>query len=136
MDSLNVVTSEQMRGRVVCTPAEGHVNAQFGYDVRDPYAVSLIMITPGSRPVTWTFARELLEGGLQGGFGSGAVIVAPSPDGQKVLIGLGEASDLAVIHLEPAPIRRFLDKTYRAVRPGRECEYVNVDEVVAQLLAI
>lgn len=135
MEILNFVTTGHLSGSVVHAGEEGQLSAQFAYDVHDPYAVSLTMITPGSRPVTWTFARELLDGGLGRGFGSGAVIVAPSPDDRELLIGLHVASDCAVIHLDPAPIRRFLDNTYRAVRPGREHEHVNVDEAVAQLLA-
>ncbi|MCW2545620.1 MAG: putative sporulation and cell division protein [Mycobacterium sp.] len=135
MNSSNLVTSGELRGFVVRRPTQGRVSAHFAYDIRDPYALSLTMITPGSRPVTWTFSRELLDGGLLGGFGSGAVVIAPSPDGHEVLIGLHAAPDFAVIHLDPAPIRRFLAKTYRAVQPGREHEHVNIDEVVAQMLA-
>jgi hypothetical protein len=135
MDSSNLVTSGELNGFVVCTPAQRRLSAHFAYDIDDPYALCLTMVTPAPRPVTWTFSRELLEAGLMGGFGSGAVVIAPSPDGREVLIGLHGLSDFVVIHLDPAPIRRFLDETYRAVRPGREHEYINIDEVVAQLLA-
>jgi hypothetical protein len=136
MDSIDLVTSGELSGVLVRAPVEGPVQARFTYDVRDPFAISLTMTTRRSpEPVTWTFSRELLEGGLNGGFGSGDVVVAPSPDDREVLIGIGGAADFAVVHLEAAPTRRFLDKTYRAVRPGRENEYLNIDGVVAKMLA-
>jgi hypothetical protein len=135
MDGSNLVTSGELTGFVGRTPTQRRLSAHFVYDIHDPYALTLTMITPSQRPETWTFSRELLEAGLMGGFGSGAVVVAPSPDGREVLIGLHGASDFVVVHLDPGPIRRFLDKSYRAVRPGREHEYINIDEVVAHLLA-
>jgi len=108
-------------------------SAQFLYDPRDPYAVVFVITSTGSPPVSWTFARELLSAGLHGGFGSGNVVIAPAPEGPALLIALESGTDFAVLRIDAAPVREFLDRTYRLVPAGDE--EVDVDALLDRLLA-
>lgn len=86
--------------------------------------------------VEWTFSREMLVEGLDGPAGVGDVRLRPSRT--RVLLQLSGINDhggeeRATFGMSRASLRAFLGVTFALVPAG--CEDVDLDEVVAQLLA-
>ncbi|HET9501511.1 MAG TPA: SsgA family sporulation/cell division regulator [Marmoricola sp.] len=105
------------------------------YDPADPFAVSLRM-THGDQEVVWTFARELLSGGLYEPTGDGDVHVWPclSRSGTSVvMIELCSPDGELVLEAPSRTVSRFLDEVEHLVPSGSE--HIDVDALVAQLLS-
>jgi hypothetical protein len=129
------VTAE-LNGRVL-SPGSGLVAAriQIRYEPTDPYAVLMTIRLPGGRPIPWTFARELLDGGLRGTSGTGDVTVAPCPQAPSVLLHVtlrDEVSD-AVLEMGLAPIKEFLVLTCELVPPGSEGTFLRVEDDLSSI---
>ncbi|MHC3469400.1 SsgA family sporulation/cell division regulator [Streptomyces sp. 7R007] len=103
---------------------------ELSYDVRDPYAVTLILDSEGEHPVRWVFSRELLADGLTGRAGEGDVAVWPEgdeADGWSVWFEVGRAPHTALFEMASAPLTEWLLGTYRLVSEGREAAFVEWD---------
>lgn len=114
------------------------LSATFGYDAADPFAVSTTFRTQWSE-VVWTFARELLFGGLTNPTGDGDVHVWPCLDSEGNAIAIIEFSSPDGELLVQAPgieISTFLSRTYTQVPAGTESSHVDVDDLIHQLLAV
>lgn len=113
------------------------VRARLRYDARDPYAVHLL-VDAEPKPVSWTFARELLAVGLDRPAGIGDVRVWPSPWaalwGEQVAIALSSPDGYAVLAVSRQLLVRFLGRTEAAVPPGQETAHHDLDAAVARLL--
>jgi hypothetical protein len=116
---------------------EQRVPADLRYDANDPFAVTLAIGPPAS-PITWVFARELLQEGLLEPCGDGDVHVWPFPreDGEEVLlIELVSTDGQALLEGDPAEVASFLALTHTFVAPGEESAYVDIDGLIGALLA-
>ncbi|GLX49101.1 hypothetical protein Shyhy01_20510 [Streptomyces hygroscopicus subsp. hygroscopicus] len=105
---------------------------EFSYDVRDPYAVTLILNSEGEHPVRWVFSRELLADGLTNGAGEGDVAVWPENDGADgwfLWVEVGRAPHTARFELPAETVAEWLLQTYRLVPEGQEAEWVTWDEL-------
>lgn len=121
-------TLEQpVRARIV-TP--GHpelpVRPTLRYDAAEPFAVHIdfpAYVSAEADGVTWTFARSLLEEGLEEGLDAVAGIgdVRIRPCGRsRTAVEFHAPHGMAVIRFGTASLRRFLLRTYAVVEPGRE----------------
>ncbi len=121
--------------------------AEWSYSSQDPYAVQMSLDTGADRPVQWSFARDLLSGGMLAPAGMGDVQAWPAarstvaltdgPDaGDKVLnILLGSPDGSARFETGAAGIEAFLARTFELVPAGQESGYLNLDAGLAELLA-
>lgn len=113
-----------------------HVASVFGYDLADPFAVTVTFCTPqGDLP--WTFARDLLVRGLDGPSGDGDVHVWPSITARGravVLIELSSPDGHLIAQARTDEVYRFLTRTLALVPAGAETEHFDVDGLVGQLL--
>jgi hypothetical protein len=110
------------------------VPVRFSYVSRDPYAVQATFhIAPG-QVVHWTFARELLDEGVQTAAGIGDVKVAPieSSSGRHFSIELETPDGYARFTGAVAPVRAWIAKTYNAVPAGSESAFLDIDRFLEE----
>ncbi len=140
------VTQDSLRGSVRqeiavdCVDASGNahtLHAQLGYEVEDPYAVTLTFRVPGE-DVVWTFGRELLAAGLVEPMGDGDVHVWPEHDhssGAMIMIELCSPDGHLLAAAPAHAIHRFLLRSHSLVPVGQEAAYLDVDRLISALLA-
>ncbi|MFE0252410.1 SsgA family sporulation/cell division regulator [Streptomyces sp. NPDC059010] len=114
---------QPVRARLV-TPdhPELSVRPTLRYDAADPFAVHIgfpAHVSDGGSGVTWTFARSLLEEGLDGAAGLGDVRIGPRGRSRTV-IEFHTPHGMAAVRFGTAALRRFLQRSYVVVAPGRE----------------
>ena len=111
------------------------VPASLMYAASNPYAVTTVFRTSDG-DVTWVFGRDLLEDGLREAVGEGDVVVWPSPDGvdDVVYLSLASPSGNALLEMDAAALRLFLDQSFLAVPQGNESRYLDIDAEIADLL--
>jgi len=133
-----VVTHVQARLRL---PDGGQleVAATLSYRSSDPYAVTATFHTP-TADVAWVFARDLLGAGLDRPVGLGDVRVAPGGgDGDRgdgdIALTLSSPDGRALLGIDRASVGTFLRRTYRLVPAGRESDQLDLDAMVAALVA-
>jgi hypothetical protein len=110
--------------------------AELHYDPTDPYAVRATILT-GVSEVTWTFGRDLLIEGTYRPSGDGDVHVSPSvnQDGRAVvLVELHAGGAMGLVQAGARAVQSFVDAMIEAVRPGTECEHLDVDASLEALL--
>lgn len=125
-----------------CVDACGNAHtleAAFGYDAKDPYAVTLTFYVPGDS-VVWTFGRELLLSGLHDPAGDGDVHVWPEGDldgspATAVMIELCSPDGHLLALVNGNDVRRFLNRTYALVPVGHEAKSLDLDGLLTLLLA-
>jgi hypothetical protein len=117
---------------VVAQAEPVRVSSHLRYDVDDPYAVCVSFEAGSSEHIDWTFARELLQDGLQQASGEGDVKVWTH--GPHACFALCSPSGRAVLEASADSIRSFLDRTYALVPVGTESAFVDVDGELSQLL--
>ena len=112
------------------------VDATLEYDVTDPYAVHLL-IAAGEGTVRWSFSRELLTEGVKAPAGEGDVRIIPvgGRAERRVRVVLTSPDGAATLEAPLAEMVEFLTATYEAVPSGSESDLLDVDALVAQLLA-
>lgn len=106
------------------------------YDSDDPLAVRVVFppeVSLDDDEVVWTFARDLLSGGLRAPSGDGDVRVWPCGRVQTVL-ELHAPEGVAVVQFDTAPLRRFLQASYAAVPAGQEQEELEIERHIGNLL--
>lgn len=117
-------TVEQSARAHLVTPRdmEVPVPAMLRYACDDPLAV-FIDFPPGSSLdgvcVTWTFARSLLDEGLNAPAGQGDVHIWPC-DARRTVLEFHSPYGLAMLQFDTAVLRRFLLRTYAVVPAGQE----------------
>lgn len=139
------LTQDSLRGAVRqeiamdCVDACGNahtLHAQLGYDIEDPYAVTLTFRVPGE-DVVWTFGRELLASGLVEPMGDGDVHVWPEHDhnaGAMVMIELCSPDGHLLAAAPASEIHRFLLRSHALVQVGQEAAFLDVDRLITALL--
>ena len=113
------------------------VGVELSYDPADPFAVVADFDTDGER-VRWTFARELLRLGLFEPTGDGDIHLWPSTDlsgEETVIIELRSPDGESTLRTRAATVASFLEVTSRVVPFGSESSYVDIDALVAGILA-
>ncbi|MFG2884585.1 SsgA family sporulation/cell division regulator [Streptomyces sp. NPDC048297] len=116
-------------GLPVPLPAELH------YDTTDPYAVRLSLGAPPARPVTWVFARALLDEGTRRPAGVGDVLIFPQPrcHPHSMRIVLRSARGVALVDIAVKEVATFLRQAFMLVPSGTESLHVDLDRAVAEL---
>ncbi len=112
------------------------VTAVMEYQPRDPYAVTAVILTTDG-PVSWVFARDLLDEGLVHEVGDGDVQLTPVPDDEghsTVQLRLSSPDGVAVLEASTDGVLEFLARSYGLVPPGREPEFLDIDGLLAALL--
>ncbi|MFD7290036.1 SsgA family sporulation/cell division regulator [Streptomyces sp. NPDC059863] len=106
------------------------------YDGADPLAIRIVFppeVSLDDDHVVWAFARDLLESGLWLPSGEGDVQVWPCGRAQVVL-EFHAPDGVAVVQLDTAPLRRFLDSSYAMVPVGQERHDIEVETELGKLL--
>ena len=113
------------------------VTAVLEYQPRDPYAVTAVMLTTAG-PVSWVFSRDLLDEGRVHEVGDGDDQLAPvrDDDGHStVQLRLSSPDGVAVLEAATDGVLEFLARSYGLVPPGSEAAFIDMDGLVAALLA-
>ncbi|GHH72890.1 sporulation-specific cell division protein SsgB [Streptomyces sulfonofaciens] len=121
--------------RLIASERRRPVTVTLRYDVVDPLAVHVVFpseATIDEAPVTWTFARDLLEEGLAGPAGRGDVRIWPGGPGRTV-IEFDAPEGMALVEFDEAVLRGFLLDAYDAVPVGSEDVTADVDRGLAEL---
>ncbi len=106
------------------------------YDTSDPYAVTVRFGT-GSTTVSWTFGRDLLNGGLTEPTGDGDVHVWSCLDdrGLAVLVlELCSPAGDALVQFRPEEIASFVERMFTTVPEGDESAHFDVDSLIAEIM--
>ncbi|MET7648169.1 SsgA family sporulation/cell division regulator [Streptomyces sp. NPDC005426] len=111
--------------------------AELRYDSSDPYAVCLSIGSTSTGTVDWVFARSLLSEGMSRTTGEGDVLVVPrrSRGQNSVSIVLRSPAGAVVLDLAASAITVFLQWASIVVPPGTEGRHIDLDHVVAALMA-
>ncbi|MBG0828208.1 SsgA family sporulation/cell division regulator [Planomonospora sp. ID67723] len=115
--------------------------AVVSYRADDPYAVRLAFLAgDGRETFDYLFARELLIDGLDldqcEPLGLGDVRVGPAPAGDWLVLSLpGVDGEWFELYATRAHLAGFVEATLGVVPMGRERELVDVDAVIAAILA-
>ena len=113
------------------------LGVELSYDPADPFAVAAVFDTDGER-IRWTFARELLRLGLFEPIGDGDVHLWPSTDAsgeETVILELCSPDGESTLQTRAMAVASFLEATSRMVPFGTESSYVDIDALVAGILA-
>ncbi|MFI1971685.1 sporulation protein SsgA [Streptomyces cinnamoneus] len=113
------------------------VPARLSYRSADPLAVHITFHVRSDRPVTWTFARDLLVEGVFRAVGEGDVRVFPGMEAGRAVVGVALSSPegRALLRAPAGPLAQWLERTLRAVPAGAERGWLALDEGLAELLA-
>lgn len=112
------------------------LEAELGYTPADPYAVSATFRTTGG-DVIWTFARDLLIGGLSAPAGDGDVHVWPCLDSggrAVVIVELNSPDGELLVQVPSKDLYRFVNRTLSAVPAGGEGDFIDIDLLISQLI--
>jgi hypothetical protein len=112
------------------------VDATLEYDVTDPFAVHLL-IAAGEGMVRWSFSRELFTEGVKAPAGEGDVRIIPvgGRAERRIRVVLTSPDGAATLEAPLAEMVEFLTATYAAIPSGSESDLLDIDALVAQLLA-
>ncbi len=131
------VIEQAVQARLVATaPKVETVPVTLCYDRADPFAVSMAFPAPATLEgveVSWTFARELLESGLDRPTGHGDVRVRPY-DADRTTIEFHAPEGVAIVLMSRADLHRFLERAAGIVPPGMEHLYLDLDHGLAELM--
>ena len=111
------------------------VAADLSYDTSDPYALTICYhLKDGSVP--WTFARDLLSGGLAEPIGDGDLHVWPSLDDAGLAVVTIEFCSPygdAMIEVRTADALGFVERSHALVAPGTESAHLDLDGTIAAI---
>lgn len=134
---MRLALDQPVRARLV-TPdfAELPIRPRLRYRAAEPFAVHIDFpahVSADADGVTWTFARSLLEEGLDGAAGVGDVRIRPCGR-YRTVVEFHAPHGMAAIRFATASLRRFLQRSYAVVEPGREDLGSELDNVLLSLL--
>jgi len=131
------VTQEVVAHLVLAGEPPVSLPAELRYDRADPCAVRLSVGTMSADPVDWVFARSLLSAGMSRPVGVGDILVIPQRDRPRrwVRIVIRPLTGAAVLDIDAAAVAAFLERTCVVVPPGTEGRHIDLDRLVAELLA-
>lgn len=123
-----------------CQDREGRehdLEVVFEYHPQDPFAVAL-RFGPEDHGIRWLLARDLLVRGITDPVGEGDVRIWPTTDrfGHSVVaMELRSPDGRLVAQASTREVYRFVTRTLVSVPAGTESGRLDVDLLVAQLLA-
>ncbi|MFJ3924734.1 SsgA family sporulation/cell division regulator [Streptomyces sp. NPDC090022] len=131
------VIEQAVQARLVATaPKVEIVPVTLCYDRSDPFAVRMAFPAPATLEgieVSWTFARELLEAGLDRPTGHGDVRVRPYGAGRTV-VEFHAPEGVAIVLMASADLYHFLERAASIVPPGTEHLFLDMDHSLAELM--
>ena len=134
---MSTVIEQPVQVRLIASaPRMETVPATLRYDPEDPFAVHMAFPAPATlegTEVSWEFARELLEVGIEAPAGLGDVRVRPYGYDRTVL-EFHAREGVAMVHIRTSEVRRFLQQAQLLVPTGREHQYLDMDGDLAALL--
>ncbi|GGQ68377.1 SsgA family sporulation/cell division regulator [Streptomyces asoensis] len=134
---MDVTLEQPVRARLITSEdQELPVPATLRYDSADPFAVHVDFppeVSLAGESVTWTFARALLEQGVDGPAGSGDVHIWPCGP-VRTVVEFHSPLGLALLQFDTGALRRFLLRSYAVVAAGREDVGAAVDRGLEALL--
>ncbi|MDX2681447.1 SsgA family sporulation/cell division regulator [Streptomyces soliscabiei] len=131
------VTHEVVVHVVVAHEPPVSLPAELRYDSTDPYAVCLSLGVTSIGTVDWVFARSLLSEGLRRPAGVGDVLVLPRHRCHRnsVRIVVRSRQGSAVLDIAASAVTAFLEQSDMVVPPGAEGPHIDLDRLVAELMA-
>ncbi|TDT94163.1 sporulation and cell division protein SsgA [Streptomyces sp. 846.5] len=131
------VTHQVVMHVVVADAPSISLPAELRYDRTDPYAVCLSLGEASTGTIDWVFARSLLSEGLSRPVGVGDVLVIPPHHCHRhsLRIVVRSTAGAAVLDIGAAAATAFLEQTNMVVPPGTEGLHIDLDRVVAKLVA-
>ena len=114
------------------------VPTTFGYSTQDPFAITLTFHSSVG-DVAWILARTLLLQGLAAPAGDGDVTIRPSIDdtGRAVaVLDFCSPDGRLVARACTGELQAFLARTFAVVPVGTEHHHLDVDGLIAELLAV
>ncbi|MEV7419767.1 SsgA family sporulation/cell division regulator [Streptomyces sp. NPDC089919] len=131
------VIEQAVQARLVATaPKVETVPVTLRYVRSDPFAVCMAFPAPATLEgieISWTFARELLETGVERSAGLGDVRIRPYGPGRTV-IEFHAPEGIAIVLMETAELRDFLARAADLVPAGTEHLYLDVDRSLTALM--
>ncbi|MEU6255308.1 SsgA family sporulation/cell division regulator [Streptomyces sp. NPDC047043] len=132
------ITLEQPTGAHLLTPdhEELSVPVTLRYSSADPLAVHFVFpawISLDGEEVTWTFARALLEEGLDTPAGLGTVHIRPA-DATHTLVEFRTPEGVAAVVFNSLALERFLFRSYTVTQPGAESVEPALERGLASML--
>ncbi|WP_037600722.1 SsgA family sporulation/cell division regulator [Streptacidiphilus rugosus] len=102
---------------------------RFGYDSRDPFALTLDLRAPTGTVTVWRLSRDLVWEGLQQPTGLGDVRVwPPAADQLDLQIMLRGREATALLAIPAQPVRRWLaTRAFALVPQGAEADLIDWD---------
>jgi hypothetical protein len=135
---MHTVVGRELEISLVLSPERSvPLPARLVYRSDDPYAVHLTFHVGSATPVHWAFARELLVEGTFRPCGHGDVRVWPAKANRRdvLCVALSSPEGDALLEAPAEPVSEWLQRTLRAVAPGREREQLAIDDALRRLLA-
>lgn len=134
---MRTTLEQPVRARLV-TPdfAELPIRPTLRYRAAEPFAVHIDFpahVSADEEGVTWTFARSLLEEGLDAAAGVGDVRIRPYGR-YRTVVEFHAPHGMAAIRFGTAGLRRFLLRSYGVVEPGSEQLGPELDHGLMSLL--
>lgn len=133
---MNITVEQPIGARLVTSDdRERALPATLRYTSADPLAVHIDFpahVSLDGTDVTWTFARALLEEGLDAPAGVGSVHIWPCGPG-RTFVEFHAPQGVAMIWFSTPVLRRFLLRTYTVVEPGNEAVGVVLDQGLTSL---
>jgi hypothetical protein len=113
------------------------IDTVLGYRRQDPFAVTMTFLT-GDGDLTWTFGRELLARGVSVPTGEGDVRISPTvaADGRATItVELSSPDGHLALTARSEDVHDFLNRAHAIVPAGQESDHLDVDRLIAQVLA-
>ncbi|MEV5319984.1 SsgA family sporulation/cell division regulator [Streptomyces sp. NPDC052687] len=120
---------------IMADEREKPVPAVLRYTADDPFAVYFDFPPHAAldgEPVSWTFARALLEEGLRAPAGRGDVQLWPCGP-ERTVVEFHSPYGMALLQFDTAALRRFLLRSYAVVAAGQEDLGETVDRGLSSL---
>jgi hypothetical protein len=105
------------------------------YCLSDPYAVVVRFHMHAIDPLEWYLARDSLARGLKVAVALGDVQITPASNGTDLYVNFPSPASNTALRLHISVAAAFLDRTYEMVPEGTESDHLDLDDLVAQLLA-
>ncbi len=139
MNRQPVVADVALDTMLECLDSNGHIHqidTVLGYNRQDGYAMTMTFMT-GDEPLTWTFARDLMVTGMHAPVGDGDVRIAPSISHGRavVLITLSSPDGSLLLEARSDEVAQFIESTLDLVPLGSENVYLELDELITQILS-
>ncbi|GEL17123.1 SsgA family sporulation/cell division regulator [Pseudonocardia asaccharolytica] len=111
------------------------VVTRWTYDASDPFAVSFAVQTRNDRWIEWFVARDLVVAAFDGPAGEGDIRMSPQLVAGYDIVEFEARSTggRAVLEVDRALLRRFIDSSIDVVALGHEAMRMDLDKELAKI---